>query len=107
MDGVLGLTWRDVQMHLADFDKNLDQLNVMLPGLGHDWNKILGHAPIVLFFKLAAYAVQWVVVAARWAEDDYAQLQPTEPAWMVPAMLILVNLTAKAAAKEDELCAEY
>ena len=107
MDGVLGLTWRDAQMHLADFDKSLDQLNVYAPGLGHDWNKILGHEPIILFFQLAAYAVQWEVVAARWAEDDYAQLQPTEPAWVVLAIVIIMDLTAKVAAKELELCAEY
>jgi hypothetical protein len=107
MDGVLGLTWRDAQMHLADFDKNLDKLNAYMPGLGHDWNRILGHDPKNIFLKLAAYAIQWEVVAARWAEDDYAQLQPTEPAWNLPAAFIISSLMAKVAAKELELCAEY
>ena len=106
MHGVLELTWHDAQMHLGDFDKNLDLLNNMLPGLGHDWNRIVGSCKN-LFLKLAAYAVQWEVVAARWAEGDHAQLQPTEPAWNIPALFIIGGLMAKAAAKELELCAEY
>ena len=55
---------RGLQFHLAEFDKP-DVLNGMLPGLGRDWNEILGGSQTGVFGLLSAYAMEWEVVAAR------------------------------------------
>jgi hypothetical protein len=51
----------------------------MLPGLGRDWMEVLGGSQAGVFERLAAYAMEWEAVAARWARDDHALLHPAGP----------------------------
>ena len=76
----------------------------MLPGLGRDWAEItpsLGN----VFMGLAAYALEWEAVAASWARDEHALLQPAAPSWAQPAIFSIVLMKGKIAKKELELCA--
>jgi hypothetical protein len=66
-------------MHLAELEKP-DVLNSLLPGLGHDWSEVLGGSLALVIYRMASYATEWEAVAARWAADDHALLQPSEPA---------------------------
>ena len=79
-------------------------LNAMLPGLGRDWTEILGGSLSQLFYYLAAYIMEWEAVAARWARDDHALLQPATPCWVLPVIYAMNLLKQKVAKKELELC---
>ena len=92
------------QFHLAELDKP-DVLNGMLPGLGRDWMEILGGTMDPIFQNLAAYAMEWEAVAARWTRDDHALLQPAMPCWLIPALFCITMMKGKIAKKELELCA--
>jgi hypothetical protein len=48
-------------------------------------------------------ATQWEVVAARWVDDDFALLQPLEPCWLYPVLVVQSMLKQKVAKKELEL----
>jgi hypothetical protein len=89
-------------MHLAELDKP-DVLNSLLPGLGRDWGRVLGNMAAVLYHT-ASYATEWEAVAARWAADDHALLQPSEPSWCLPLMMAQNLLKMKVAKNELELC---
>ena len=94
---------RGLQFHLAELDKP-DVLNGMLPGLGRDWTEItpsLANA----FVSFAVYALEWEAVAASWARDEHALLQPATPCWVHPAVLCVMLMKGKIAKKELELCA--
>ena len=94
---------RGLQFHLSELDKP-DVLNGMLPGLGRDWTEItpsLSHA----FVGFAMYALEWEAVAASWARDEHALLQPATPSWTTPAMFSIMLMKGKIAKKELELCA--
>ena len=89
-------------MHLAELEKP-DVLNSLLPGLGRDWKEVLGSmAPIL--YSMASYATGWEAVAARWAADDHALLQPAEPSWCLPLVMVQNLLKQKVAKNELELC---
>ena len=79
-------------------------LNAMLPGLGHDWTKVLAGSMTTLFYLLAAYTMAWEAVAVRWARDDHALLQPVAPCWVLPVAYAVNMLKQKVAKKELELC---
>ena len=81
-------------------------LNAMLPGLGYDWGMILAGEATNCFYHMAHYASEWEVLVAHWAEGDYAQLQPEEPCWLWPMLMVLVTLLQKIAKKERELCGQ-
>ena len=83
-----------------------DVLNSMLPGLGRDWTEILGGSQAVIFYWVVVYAMEWEVVAAHWARDDHALLQPATPCWNTPAMFCNALMKAKTAKKELELCVD-
>ena len=89
-------------MHLAELAKP-DVLDAMLPGLGRPWGEILAGSQTNLFHNLAAYAAEWEAVAARWANEDYAMLQPASPCWIVPLVYAVVLLKQTVAKKELEL----
>ena len=89
-------------MHLAELDKP-DVLNSLLPGLGRDWGGVLGSMGNVLY-RTASYAMEWEAVAARWAADDHTMLQPSEPGWLLPFMMVQNLLKTKVAKNELELC---
>ena len=89
-------------MHLAELEKP-DVLNSLLPGLGRDWGGVLGSMASVLY-QTASYATEWEAVAARWAADDHALLQPSEPGWCFPLMMVQNLLKMKVAKNELELC---
>ena len=94
---------RGLQFHLAELDKP-DVLNGMLPGLGRDWAEItpsLANA----FISFAAYALEWEAVAASWARDEHALLQPATPSWYLPALFSIMLMKGRTAKKELELCA--
>ena len=76
----------------------------MLPGLGRDWTEILGGSMSAPFHYLAAYIMEWEAVAARWARDDHALLQPAAPCWTMPVLYAVNLLKQKVAKKELELC---
>ena len=78
-------------------------LDAMLPGLGRPWGDILGGSQMNLFHNLAAYAAEWEAVAARWANEDHALLQPASPCWIMPIMYAVVLLKQTVAKKELEL----
>jgi len=78
-------------------------LNAMLPGLGRDWTEILAGSLSQLFYYLAAYTMEWEAVAARWARDDHALLQPAAPCWALPVVYAVNLLKQKVAKKELEL----
>ena len=56
------------------------------------------------FYLLAAYIMEWEAVAARWARDDHALLQPAAPCWALPVVYAVNLLKQKVAKKELELC---
>ena len=89
-------------MHLAELEKP-DVLNSLLPGLGRDWKEVLGSMSHV-FYRTASYATEWEAVAARWAADDHALLQPAEPGWCLPLLMVQNLLKQKVAKNELELC---
>ena len=94
---------RGLQFHLSELDKP-DVLNGMLPGLGRDWTEI---APALsgVFCAFAAYALEWEAVAASWARDEHALLQPAAPCWVVPVIFCNTLMKGRTAKKELELCA--
>ena len=94
---------RGLQFHLAELDKP-DVLNGMLPGLGRDWAQIAPSLASAFVF-LAAYALEWEAVAASWARDEHALLQPATPCWGCPATFSIMLMKGKIAKKELELCA--
>ena len=57
-----------------------------------------------MFYYLAAYIMAWEAVAARWARDDHALLQPAAPCWAMPVIYAVNLLKQKVAKKELELC---
>ena len=79
-------------------------LNAMLPGLGRDWTEILGGSMTNPFYLLATYIMAWEAVAARWARDDHALLQPAAPCSAIPVVFTVNLLKQKVAKKELELC---
>ena len=79
-------------------------LNAMLPGLGRDWTEIFAGSMTQPFLCLAAYIMEWEAVAARWARDDHALLQPAAPCWAMPVIYAVNLLKQKVAKKELELC---
>ena len=94
---------RGLQFHLAELDKP-DVLNGMLPGLGRDWTEIVATLTSV-YVSLAAYALEWEAVAASWARDEHALLQPAAPSWYLPALYSIMLMKGRTAKKELELCA--
>ena len=38
--------------------------------------------------QTAVYATEWEAVAARWAADDHTLLQPSEPSWCLPLLMV-------------------
>ena len=94
---------RGLQFHLAELDKP-DVLNGMLPGLGRDWTEIIPSLSVV-FVVLVTYALEWEAVAASWARDEHALLQPAAPSWVCPALFCIMLMKGKIAKKELELCA--
>ena len=76
----------------------------MLPGLGRDWSEILAGSLSGPFVNLATYIMEWEAVAARWARDDHALLQPAAPCWAMPVAYAVNLLKQKVAKKELELC---
>ena len=94
---------RGMQFHLSELDKP-DVLNGMLPGLGRDWSEILPSLANA-FNSFAAYALEWEAVAASWARDEHALLQPATPCWYLPALFSIMLMKGRTAKKELELCA--
>ena len=94
---------RGMQFHLSELDKP-DVLNGMLPGLGRDWTEIMSSLAGV-FVSLAAYALEWEAVAASWARDEHALLQPATPSWACSAAFCNTLMKGRIAKKELELCA--
>ena len=82
-----------------------EALDKTSPGLGRGWAEPLGGTTTHVFNQIATHAAQWEAVAARWAEDDHTQLQPTEPCWIWSMNRLLVLMMQSAQAKELELCA--
>ena len=80
-----------------------DVLDAMLPGLGHPRGEILAGSQAQLFNNFAAYAVEWEVVAARWANEDHALLQLATPCWIIPLIYATAVLKQTVAKKELEL----
>ena len=89
-------------MHLAELG-GPDVLDAMMPGLGRPWGEILAGSQANLFNNFVAYAAEWEAVAARWADEDYALLQPASPCWIMPIMYATVVLKQAVAKKELEL----
>ena len=89
-------------MHLAELERP-DVLNSLMPGLGYDWIGVLATTSLVLY-RMASYATEWEAVAARWAADDHALLQPSEPGWSFVLMMVHNLLKQKVAKNELELC---
>jgi hypothetical protein len=90
-------------MHLAELEKP-DVLNSLVPGLGRDWGGVLGGSMAPVLYHMASYATEWEAVAARWAADDHALLQPAEPSWCLPLVMVQNLLKTKVAKNELELC---
>ena len=80
-----------------------DVLDAMLPGLGRPWGDILAGSQTNLFHLFGAYAAEWEAVAARWANDDHALLQPESPCWIIPLFYAVSLLKGTVAKKELEL----
>jgi hypothetical protein len=91
------------QFHLAELGKP-DELNPMMPGLGRDWSELCGGTQTAVYYGMCTYATQWDMVAARWVEGDYAILQPLQPCWHFPIILVHNMLKQKVAKNELELC---
>ena len=89
------------QMHLAELPKP-DVLNSMLPGLGRDWAEIIA-ALSMTYYRTASYALEWEAVAARWADEDHALLQPASPCWTMPLLYTTAVLKQTMAKKELEM----
>ena len=89
-------------MHLAELE-NPDVLNSLLPGLGCDWGEAIISTGMVLY-RTAVYATEWEAVAARWAADDHALLQPSEPGWTLVLNVVQNLLKQKVAKNELKLC---
>jgi hypothetical protein len=89
-------------MHLAELGKP-DVLDAMLPGLGRPWSEVLAGTQSQIFYNMPGYVAEWEAVAARWADDDHALLQPTGPCWIMPLVFALVVLKQTVAKKELEL----
>jgi hypothetical protein len=89
-------------MHLAELGKP-DVLDAMLPGLGRPWSEVLGGSQTPIFVTTAAYAAEWEAVAARWANDDHALLQPKSPCWIIPLFYAVSLLKGTVAKKELKL----
>ena len=82
-----------------------DILDNISPGLGRGWAEPLFGSATNVFVQMLTYAAQWEAAAARWAEDDHTQLQPTEPCWIYPMHILAALMMQSAQAKELELCA--
>jgi hypothetical protein len=54
--------------------------------------------------QTAVYATEWEAVAARWAADDHTLLQPSEPSWCLPLLMVQNMVKQKVAKNELELC---
>ena len=93
-----------VQWHLRA-SMRPELLDKTMPGLGRGWEDILGGTTTNVLHQMVVHVAQWEAVAARWAEDDYTQLQPTEPCWIGPANRLLTAMMQTVQAKELELCA--
>ena len=89
-------------MHLAELGKP-DVLDAMMPGLGRPWGEILAGTQAQLFINFVVYAAEWEAVAARWADDDHALLQPACPCWAMPLVYAAIVLKQTVAKKELEL----
>jgi hypothetical protein len=89
-------------MHLAELGKP-DVLDAMMPGLGCPWGEILSGSQANLFPNFVAYAAEWEAVAARWADEDHALLQPASPCWITPLAYAIAVLKQAVAKKELEL----
>jgi hypothetical protein len=81
-----------------------DVLNAIFPGLGHDWSELLFGTTKNLFDLWANYTRQWEATVVYWAEGDYTLLQPTEPCWVLPLMVVVTMMMQTVTAKELELC---
>jgi hypothetical protein len=90
-----------VQHHLAELGKP-GELDAMMPGLGRSWGELIANQGHIMTNTIA-YAAEWEAVAARWASEDHAQLQPATPCWVMPLLFINVLLKQKVAKKELEL----
>ena len=93
-----------LQFHLTELDRP-NKLNDMLPGLGRDWTETLMGSQAIVFHCLGAHVMEWEAVAARWARDDHALLQPATPCWIMPAIFCIAAMKSKTAKKELELYA--
>ena len=93
-----------VQWHLR-IAMRPDSLDNISPGLGRGWAEPVGGSTTNIFHTMQTHISQWEAVAARWAEDDHTQLQPTEPCWAGPMNTLLLLMMQSAQAKELELCA--
>ena len=89
-------------MHLAELGKP-DVLDAMMPGLGRPWGELLAGSQAHLFHSMAGYAAEWEAVAARWANEDHAMLQPASPCWIMPIIYAVAVLKQAVAKKELEL----
>ena len=89
-------------MHLAELGKP-DVLDAMLPGLGRPWSEILAGSQAQIFINTVGYAAEWEAVAARWANEDHAMLQPASPCWIIPLVYAIILLKQTVAKKELEL----
>ena len=93
-----------VQFHLRVSTKP-EVLDKTMPGLGRDWAEPLSETTASVFYQLLVHAAQWEAVAARWAEDDHTQLQPTEPCWVRQVVTLTMLMNQSTQAKELELYA--
>ena len=71
--------------------------------LGCPWGELLAGSQAYFFHNLAADAVEWEAVAARWADEDHALLQPASPCWTMPLLYTTAVLKQTMAKKELEL----
>ena len=82
-----------------------DILDNISPGLGHGWAGPLGGSTTNIFHAMQTHTSQWEAVAARWAEDDHTQLQPTEPCWVRQVVTLTMLMNQSTQAKELDLYA--
>ena len=82
-----------------------DTLDNISPGLGRGWAEPVGGSTTNIFHAMQTHISQWEAAAARWAEDDHTQLEPTEACWAGPMNTLLLLMMQSAQAKELELCA--
>ena len=81
-----------------------EALDKILPGLGRNWAEPTGGSATNVFTHMQTHAAQWEAAAARWAEDDHTQLQPTEPCCIYPMHILAALMMQSAQAKELEQC---